>query len=174
MSYSLTEINYRTVTDPKGLLEEGDAAYDAKVRTAELTISGAELTAGQVYTFFLDAFLDLYRNHRDLLRFNQFFNIYLQGAGVDKTRISSYSEMVDRLADAFSKNWEKGRVDGTLRTDIPWQEIFSSSLHLMLSAVTRYAVGLVYQMEEGGDPEQELLLLRDMLLRQYTAVPCGG
>jgi len=34
MSYSLTEINYRTVTDPKGLIEEGDAAYAAKVETA--------------------------------------------------------------------------------------------------------------------------------------------
>ena len=34
MSYSLTDINYRTVTDPKGFLEESDAAYDKKVRTA--------------------------------------------------------------------------------------------------------------------------------------------
>lgn len=40
MSYSLTEINYRTVTDPKGFLEEGDAAYDAKVRTAADKIIG--------------------------------------------------------------------------------------------------------------------------------------
>jgi len=40
MSYSLTEINYRTVTDPKGFLEEGDAAYDAKVRTAADKIVG--------------------------------------------------------------------------------------------------------------------------------------
>ena len=34
MSYSLTDINYRTVTDPKAFLEESDAAYDRKVRTA--------------------------------------------------------------------------------------------------------------------------------------------
>ena len=34
MSYSLTEINYRTVTDPAGFLAESDAAYDQKVRTA--------------------------------------------------------------------------------------------------------------------------------------------
>ena len=30
MSYSLTDINYRTVTDPRGFLEESDAAYDKK------------------------------------------------------------------------------------------------------------------------------------------------
>ena len=34
MSYSLTDINYRTVSDPKGFVEEGDAAYNAKVETA--------------------------------------------------------------------------------------------------------------------------------------------
>ncbi len=34
MSYSLTDINYRTVTDPKAFLEESDAEYDRKVRTA--------------------------------------------------------------------------------------------------------------------------------------------
>ena len=27
MSYSLTEINYRTVTDPRGFLEESDAGF---------------------------------------------------------------------------------------------------------------------------------------------------
>ena len=40
MSYSLTDINYRTVTDPKGFLEESDAEYDRKVRTAADKIIG--------------------------------------------------------------------------------------------------------------------------------------
>lgn len=40
MSYSLTDINYRTVTDPKGFLEEGDAAYAAKVAAAADRIIG--------------------------------------------------------------------------------------------------------------------------------------
>ena len=34
MSYSLTDINFRTVSDPKGFLEESDAVYDRKVATA--------------------------------------------------------------------------------------------------------------------------------------------
>ena len=40
MSYSLNEINYRTVADPKGFLEESDAAYDAKVALAADKIIG--------------------------------------------------------------------------------------------------------------------------------------
>ena len=38
----------------------------------------------------------------------------------------------------------------------------------MLAAVTRYAVGLAYQPEEGSGPEEELALLRDMMVRQYS------
>ena len=34
MSYFLTDINFRTVSDPKGFLEESDAIYDQKVTTA--------------------------------------------------------------------------------------------------------------------------------------------
>ena len=34
MSYSLTDINYRTVVDPAAFLAECDAEYEKKVRTA--------------------------------------------------------------------------------------------------------------------------------------------
>ena len=40
-----------------------------------------------------------------------------------------------------------------------------AAVHLMPAAVTRCAVGLVYH--EGTDPEQELLLLKNMLLREF-------
>ena len=59
-----------------------------------------------------------------------------------------------------------GRRDGTLCTDYPEEVIFSATLHLMLAVVTRYAVGLVY--DAGVDPEQELLLQKRMLLREFT------
>lgn len=34
MSYSLNDLNYKTVTNPKGMIEEADAEYDSRVRTA--------------------------------------------------------------------------------------------------------------------------------------------
>jgi len=40
MSYSLADINFRTVSDPKGFLEESDAAYDRKVAAAAEKIIG--------------------------------------------------------------------------------------------------------------------------------------
>ena len=76
--------------------------------------------------------------------------------------------MIARFAERFRLIWEKGARDGTLRTEIPWQEAFSATLHMMLAAVTRYAVGLVYRPEGAAEPEEELKILRDLLLGRYT------
>lgn len=43
--------------------------------------------------------------------------------------------------------------------------MFLSIVHLMLAAVTRYAVGLVYEKDiESG---KELILLKNMLMREF-------
>ena len=47
------------------------------------------------------------------------------------------------------------------------EEIFSIILHLMLAAVTRYAVGLVYIPESGFDAEKELERMKIALLHEY-------
>ena len=127
-----------------------------------------DLTGAENFIVYLDSFLGLYRDHRDLLRYNQFFNVYLQRAGADKARMAPYEQVIGGFAELFRTIWEKGAEDGTLRTEIPWQQAFSATLHMMLAAVTRYAVGLAYQPEEGSGPEEELALLRDMMVRQYS------
>ena len=115
----------------------------------------------------MDCFLDLYRNHGDLLRFNYDFNSYLRSADGSAEQKQPYMRMVDNLGQLFHTLYEKGQKDGTLRSDIPEVEMFSGSFHIMLAAVTRYAVGLVYVPESGADPENELMMLKDLLLSHY-------
>ena len=129
-----------------------------------------DLSGAENFIVYLDSFLSLYRDHRDLLRYNQFFNVYLQRAGADKARMAPYEQVIAGFADLFRMIWEKGAEDGTLRTEIPWKQAFSATMHMMLAAVTRYAVGLAYQPEGGSGPEEELVLLRDMMVRQYSRV----
>ncbi len=121
-------------------------------------------TAASDYEFFLDRFLDLYRNHADLLRFNQMFNIYIRAASITPASLGNYQKMMDVLRSRFSAIYAK--QDGTLRKEYSEEEIFSTTLHLMLAVVTRYAVGLVYQ--GGTDTEQELLTQKEMLMERYT------
>ena len=127
---------------------------------------GRRVTAAAEFRYFLDVFLDLYRNHKDLLRFNVFFNIYVENDRVPQEAMSPFGAVVERVAEQFHRLWEKGERDHTLREGVSEKEMFFSSLHLMLAAVTRYAVGLVF--DGGLDPERELLLLKNMLLREYT------
>lgn len=123
-------------------------------------------TAAVSYAYFLDSFLTAYSKRRDLLRFNQFFNVFIQSQHISTEQIQPYQDIAEELRAWFHGVYVKGGEDGTLRTDIPEAEIFNTTLHLMLAAVTRYAVGLVYT--KGSDTGSELATLREMLLRQYT------
>ena len=115
---------------------------------------------------YLSEFIALYRNCKDLLRFNQFFNVYVQREGIPPDLMEPYFNVIEKVASMFHEIYEKAKIDGTVRTDIQENEMFSSTLHLMLAAVTRYAVGLVY--DGGTDPEQELRLLKDLLYSRFT------
>lgn len=129
-------------------------------------------SAAETYEFFLDSFIDLYRNHRDILRFNQFFNVYVHREDVTAEQLQPFNDVIAIPKQRFHDCYEKGKTDHTLRTDIPEGEIFSKTLHLMLAAVTRYAVGLVY--DTGIAPEHELLFLKDLLMKAYTMPQPAG
>ena len=126
------------------------------------------VTAVEMFEFYLDSFLQLYRDHKDLLRFNQMFNIYVQSEGIDAATLKPYNDMADRLAEQFHITYERAKKDRTIRTDIPETELFSTTLHIMLAAVTRYAGGLVY-MPEDFDDMKELETLKNMIMAQYKA-----
>ena len=124
------------------------------------------MTAKEVFVFYLDSFLELYRNHKDLLRYNQLFNVYIRSENVDPGVLSPYEDMIRNLAGQFHIVYEKAEQDHTIRTDVPEMEMFSTTLHLMLAVVTRYAVGLAFMPEE-FDPLKELEFQKEAILSQY-------
>lgn len=136
-----------------------------KKRRSKVDFEG--MTAAEIFEFYLDSFLVLYSNHRDLLRFNQFFNVYVQSEHIDTETLRPYQEMIGGIRDWFHKIYLKAEQDHTIRMDEPEEKMFSKTLHLMLAAVTRYAVGLVYIPENGFDAEEELAFQKEMLLDKY-------
>lgn len=125
------------------------------------------MSAAEIFGFYLDSFLELYRNHKDLLRFNQFFNVYMLSEHIDSGTLQPYQEMIQHLKERFHIMYARAEQDHTIRTDEPEDKMFSKTLHLMLASVTRYAVGLVYTPEGVFDPEEELLFLKNMLIEKY-------
>lgn len=126
-------------------------------------------TAADMLDFYLDSFLEIYRENKALLRFNQFFNIYLQSEEIDADTVTAYRGLMKPITDFFHLLYERGKEDHTIRTDIPEEEMLSTTIHLMLAVVTRYAVGLVYQPAEGFDAERELETQKELLMMKYTA-----
>lgn len=144
--------------------EEYTKAHDAFVTSEEMD----SMTGAEYLRFFLDAFLDLYRNHRDILRFNYDFNSFLRHEAGTAAQKLPYLQMVDVLGARFHDLYERGMRDGTLQPDIPEATMFSSIFHIMLAAVTRYAVGLVVVYEDESAPESELVMLEELLLSRFT------
>ena len=127
-----------------------------------------EMTGAEYLRFYLDSFLDLYRNHGDILRFNYDFNSFLRYEAGTEEQKQPYLQMVDMLGAQFHALHERGIKDGSLRTDVSETTMFSSSFHIMLAAATRYAVGLVVVYKDGSDPDSELVMLEELLLSRFT------
>lgn len=144
--------------------EEYIKTHDAFVTPEEM----ASMTGAEYLRFFLDAFLDLYRSHQDILRFNYDFNSFLRYEAGTTNQKLPYLQMVEALGARFHDLYARGMRDGTLRADIPEATMFSSSFHIMLAAVTRYATGLVVVYEDQNAPESELVMLEEMMLSRFT------
>ena len=124
------------------------------------------LTGAEYLKFFLDSFLELYRNHKDILRFNYDFNSFVRSAEWTDEQKQPYLQMVDALSRKFHDLYERGMRDGTLNAEIPEQTMFSSVFHIMLAAITRYTVGLAVVNE--SNTESELIMLSKMMLKEFT------
>ncbi|MBR3307418.1 MAG: TetR/AcrR family transcriptional regulator [Lachnospiraceae bacterium] len=126
------------------------------------------MSAVQIFDFYLEAYIEMYRKRRDMLRFNQFFNVYIQSEKIDPEVVKPYRGLIERMKAGFHVMYTRAGQDHTVRTDEPEEEMFSTTLHLMLAAVTRYAVGLVYTPESGFDAEKELEKQKRAIMREYS------
>ncbi|MBO7663488.1 MAG: TetR/AcrR family transcriptional regulator [Clostridia bacterium] len=144
--------------------EEYIKAYDGAISPEDK----ARMTGAQCLERYLDSFLDLYRNRKAMLRFNYDLNSFLRKEKIHSEQMEPYMAVIRGMGELFHEWYTRGMRDGTLNGKISEKAMFSGTFHIMLAAVTRYAVGLVYIEEQGDDPEEELVMLKKMLLWEYT------
>lgn len=140
---------------------------DEETRKKSTRIGIFKKSVKEQFSYFLESFIDLYREHRDLLCFNYDFNRYIQTSDVKSEELRTHIHSIEVFRASFSGIYERGMQSGELRKDVTEEQMFSASVHLMLAAATRYAVGLVYKAHTDRDLE-ELELLKEMLLREFT------
>lgn len=138
---------------------EVEKAYEAR--------GGNEMTASEELEFFLDSFIDLYRNHKDILRFNRNFDTYVKHEGCTKEQMKRYNEAVTMFADKFHTVYHKAQEDGTLDIRISEKKMFVNTMYIMLSVVGKYAEGLIYPPDCDQDMTEELYMLKHILWDAY-------
>ena len=127
-----------------------------------------KMTAAQELEFYLDFYIDLYQNHKDILCFNQDFNNYIRHEGAAPEQLRPYVEAVNVFGRMFSALYEKGKKDGTIRTDLPEEKAFAATSHIMLAVAVRYAQGLLFSGENEANMTQEILLVKRMILKEIV------
>ena len=142
--------------------------YITSWRSALKEEERARMTAADQFGFFLDSFINLYRHHQDILRFHYSFYSFIRLENPPDEKKLGYTRLIDGLLASFHQLYEKGMRDRTIRTDLPERMMFSALFHILLATVTRYSVGLFYVNGGGTNPEEELLMLRNMLYAQMV------
>lgn len=126
------------------------------------------MTAAKELEFYLDFYIDLYRNHKDLLRFNNNFNSYVMHEGATAEQLKPYLTAIGSISIYFHSLYEKGKKDGTIRTDMPEEKMFASTVHIMLAVAVRFAQGILYSAKTETDRTEEFNLLKYMILKAFV------
>lgn len=119
--------------------------------------------------YFCDRIIDLYTSSPDTLRFSGNYKTYICREG-NATNIAR--EQLDALApicDDFRDVYERAKVDGTMRTDIPENEMLTTIALTMLGMAERYAQGIVWADNNRECHTSELIHVKDMIMSWCSA-----
>ena len=126
------------------------------------------MTAAEEFVFYLNLFIDLYKNNKELLRFNQNFNVYVIHEHAAKEQLLPYLKEISVMKMFFHELYEKGKQDGTIKTDLTEDKMFASTVHIMLAVGVRYSEGLLYSSENETDNIKEFEFLKKIMLKEFV------
>jgi len=117
--------------------------------------------------FYIDRYIDLYKENSDLLNFNANFSIYIGSEDTTKDEMKPYNSIIDKFVNKFHMLYKKAQDDKTVRTDISERSIFYNIMYAMLSALSKYSSGIIHSADQDRNYEKEICQLKDMYLEYY-------
>lgn len=127
-----------------------------------------EIPAVGRFVFTLDSYIEMYQNHKDLLKYNDNFNNYVTHQNVEEKDLEEFHDSLHSVDTRLHMMYEKAKEDKTLRTDIPEEQFMRVTVHTMMTACAHYAEGFVWGAENNVDYTGDLLLLKEMILNYAT------
>ena len=154
-------------TKPDLVIEIGTALwrkYYVEVEKTYAARGGEKMSAAEEMEFFLDSIIELYRSHKDVLKFNRNFDTYVKHQECTAEQMRPYNEAVNVFAQKFHTVYLKAQKDGTLNIHVSERRLFVNTLYTVLSVAGKYAEGLVYPPDGEHDMTEELLMLKRMIV----------
>ena len=121
-------------------------------------------TAYQYIEFYTDLIIQIYRERPEILRFSNNYKNFISQEGVKGEVLAEHLDVLKPARVLYHKLYEQAKIDKSIRTDIPEQQLFTSVAIAMLAVAERYAQGIVWADDHKADHTQELEYLKGMLL----------
>ena len=137
--------------------------YYVEVEKAYAARGGAAMNAAEEMEFFIDSIIELYRSHKDVLKFNRNFDTYVKHQECTAEQMRPYNEAVEVFAHKFHTVYRKAQEDGTLDIRVSEKRLFVGTLYTVLSVAGKFAEGLVYPSEDHHNMLDELLMIKQMI-----------
>jgi len=122
------------------------------------------LNAYQRVEVYLDTIIDIYVNHPDILRFSSDYKTFIHRQNVDRVDVADHLASLTPVYNMFHISYEKAKEDKSIRTDIQEDELFTTITLTMLGMAERYAMGLVWAMNDSNNYVNELVYTKQMIL----------
>lgn len=135
----------------KVLERQGSAGFD-------------KFTAYQSIRLYTDEIIRIYRENPEFLRFSGEYKTFVNKVEVDREQLKEHLDVLEPIGILFHRMYEKAKIDHSIRTDIPEQQMFTTVIITMLSIAERYAQGIVWAASDREDYTQELIYLQEMIL----------
>lgn len=126
-----------------------------------------KMTAAQELEFYIDRYIDLYKENSDLLNFNANFGIYIGSEDTTKDEMRPYNSIIDKFVNRFHMLYKKAQDDKTIRTDISERSLFYNIMYTMMSALSKYSTNIIHSADQDRNYEKEICQLKDMYLEYY-------
>lgn len=120
--------------------------------------------AYQLVELYCDSIIRIYQERPEVLRFSANYKNFICREGVSDAQLAVQLNVLKPIGILYHRKYEAAKADGSIRTDLPEGELFTTLTLTMLGMAERYAQGLVWADNRTGSYLKELSHLKDMLL----------
>lgn len=124
-----------------------------------------EKDAYQLVVQYTDTILMLYKTRPDFLRFSGNYKTFVVRERTQRNQLEEHLFALEPIGKLFHVKYEEAKVNHSIRTDIPEEEMFTTITLTMLGMAERYAEGIVWADNESPSHLKELEYTRDMILQ---------